>query len=56
MRQINLSEEQINDLLTFLNRIPIQGNTIGEAKSLLSIVEKIEESNKITTKLTKDIK
>ena len=47
MKKIILSDELCNDLLHFLNKVPIQNNTIGESKSLLGIVNAIEKSEKI---------
>lgn len=47
MNKIILTDEQCNDLLNFLNNVPIQGNTIGQSMSLINIVKAIESKEKI---------
>lgn len=52
---INLSKNEIADLLTFLNRIPLtQGNSIGEARTLVNIVNKLESSIESTISVRGD--
>lgn len=47
MNIVKLTDEEINDILIFLNRVNIGNqNAIGEAKSFYNIINAIENSTK----------